>query len=129
PSGGPLRNGRSDGSSRHRLGWNGFFEEQARLLEAGGEPAARLFARVTEEQRGAYRVAGDFDGWAEVSGRFRHNAVNAADFPAVGDWVVVEAEVRASGPPDGRGIVHQRLGRQSAISRSAAGRAVDEQVI
>ena len=114
-------------SSRHRLGWNSFFEEQARLIERGEK--SWWFSRVTEEQRGAYRVAGDFDGWVEVSGRFRHNAANAADFPAVGDWVVVDADLQGSGPPEGRGIVHHRLPRQSAISRGAAGRAVDEQVI
>jgi hypothetical protein len=46
---------------------------------------------VTEEQRGLCRIAGDFDGWAEISGRFRHEAKSAADFPAVGDWVAVAA--------------------------------------
>src|SRR5262249_56770891 len=80
-----------------------------------------------EEQRGAYRIAGDVDGWAEVSGRFRHHAASAADFPAVGDWVGV-APASPSGD-DGRAIIHRRLDRRSAISRSAAGRAVGEQVI
>ena len=71
-----------------------------------------------EEQRGLYRVAGDVDGWAEVSGRFRHDAAHAADFPAVGDWVGVE-----------QGVIHRRLERRSTVSRAAAGRAVDEQVL
>jgi ribosome biogenesis GTPase len=42
---------------------------------------------------GAYRVAGDVDGWAEVSGKFRHDARATADFPAVGDWVCVTPTV------------------------------------
>ena len=85
----------------------------------GQESRAGLqWARVVEEQRGLYRVAGDADGWAEVSGRFRHEAAHAADFPAVGDWVGVE-----------RGIIHRRLERRSTVSRAAAGRAVEQQVL
>jgi ribosome biogenesis GTPase len=101
-------------SLRERFGWNDFFEQQIRQ-----EPRAGLqWARVVEEQRGQYRVAGDVEGWAEVSGRFRHDAAHPAEFPAVGDWVGVE-----------QGIIHRRLERRSAVSRAAAGRAVDEQVL
>jgi ribosome biogenesis GTPase len=101
-------------SLRERFGWNSFFEQQIH-----DELRARLqWARVVEEQRGLYRVAGDVEGAAEVSGRFRHEALHAADFPAVGDWVGVE-----------HGIIHRRLDRRSAVSRAAAGRATDEQVL
>jgi len=101
-------------SSRERYGWNPFFENQvAQLLREN-----LRFARIVEEQRGLYRIAGDTDGWAEVSGRFRHEAASPADFPAVGDWVGVET-----------GIIHVRLDRRSTVSRAAAGRASDEQVV
>ena len=102
-----------------RLGWSEFFRNQL-----AGESPRPLVARVVEEQRGAYRVAGDFDGWAEVSGRFRHDARTTADFPAVGDWVCVSA-------PSGteRGLLSRRLERRSTISRKAAGRVVEEQVV
>jgi len=101
-------------SQRERLGWNNFFENQI-----GGQEFAHLqWARVVEEQRGLYRIAGDADGWAEVSGRFRHEAAHPGDFPAVGDWVGVD-----------RGIIHRLLERRSAMSRAAAGRAVSEQVV
>ncbi len=115
-------------SSRERLGWTEFFEQQLRpTAETTATRTVDGFARVVEEQRGAYRIAGDVDGWAEVSGRFRHDAASAADFPAVGDWVGVES---GSPPGDrGRAIIHWRLERRSAISRAAAGRAVGEQVI
>jgi ribosome biogenesis GTPase len=103
-------------SSLERLGWNSFFQEQVI-----SEFAQFRMARVIEEQRGLSRVAGDFDGWAEVSGRFRHEANSAADFPAVGDWVGVAAEPGAE-----RGVIHCRLKRRSTVSRKAAGRAVDE---
>ena len=101
-------------SSRERFGWSPFFEHQAASLQ---RPDLR-FARIVEEQRGLYRIAGDADGWAEVSGRFRHEAASAADFPAVGDWVGVDA-----------GIIHLRLERRGTVSRAAAGRAVQEQVV
>jgi ribosome biogenesis GTPase / thiamine phosphate phosphatase len=108
-----------------RLGWNHFFENQRiRLMRTDLQ-----FARVIEEQRGAYRVDGELAGWVEVSGRLRHEAMSTADFPAVGDWVGIRGP--SSGRPDGgeRGIVEIRLDRRSTIARAAAGRVVDRQVI
>ena len=102
-----------------KLGWSDFFHEQI-----AGESPLPLVARVIEEQRGGYRVAGDFDGAAEVSGRVRHEARTNADFPAVGDWVCVS-------PPMGveRALITRRLERRSTISRKAAGRGFEEQVV
>ena len=109
-----------------RLGWGGFFQEQI----ANDAPQPQV-ARIIEEQRGAYRVAGDFEGWAEVSGKFRHDAQATADFPAVGDWVCVTPP-RASEDLSAkveRAVITRRLDRRSTISRKAAGRAVEEQVL
>ena len=103
---------------RARLGWSDFFAQQV----AEDAPPPQV-ARITEEQRGAYRVAGDFDGWAEISGKFRHEARSTGAFPAVGDWVCVTQ----SGSD--RAIITRRLNRRSTISRKAAGRAVEEQVL
>ena len=103
-----------------RLGWNAFFEDQRRRLELRD----LRFARVIEEQRGLVGVAGEFAGWAEVSGRFRHDAAAAADFPAVGDWVGVRA-----GSGEARGVIHARLERRGMVSRAAAGAARVEQVL
>ena len=61
-------------SSLGPLGWNPFFRNQI-----AGDGALRI-ARVVQEQRGMWRVAGEFEGWAEVSGAFRHNAASAADW-------------------------------------------------
>jgi ribosome biogenesis GTPase len=101
-------------SLRERLGWNPFFSAQV----AGLARPDLSFSRVIEEQRGQYQVAGDADGRAEVSGRFRHEAAAAADFPAVGDWVGVDG-----------GIIHCRLERRSVLSRAAAGRTAEQQVV
>jgi ribosome biogenesis GTPase len=126
-------------SLRERLGWNPFFNAQAADISERG----LSFSRIVEEQRGRYRVAGDVDGAAEVSGRFRHEAASAADFPAVGDWVGVrgsevgvraselgvwgsERALRGSGSP---AIVECVLARRSVVSRAAAGRASAQQVV
>jgi len=104
-------------SSLERLGWNSFFEQQVR---DGDErvPSALQWSRVVEEQRGACRVAGEYEGCVEISGRVRHQARSPADFPAVGDWVGVRDA-----------IVHRRLERRSTIARAAAGAAIEQQVM
>jgi ribosome biogenesis GTPase len=101
-------------SSLERLGWGPFFESQRERLDRTDLQCAR----VVEEQRGAWRLAGELDGWAQISGRFRHESASSATFPAVGDWVGVFD-----------GVIHVRFDRKSTVSRAAAGRAVDEQVV
>jgi ribosome biogenesis GTPase / thiamine phosphate phosphatase len=112
-------------SSLERLGWSPFFESQRVRLKH----MDLQFARVIEEQRGACRVAGEFDGWVEVGGRFRHDATSAAAFPAVGDWVGVRGASVGAPASNERGLVDVRLDRRSTIARAAAGRAVDQQII
>lgn len=101
------------------LGWSDFFEEQ-RAAMANRD---LRFARVIEEQRGLYHVAGEFDGAAEVAGRFRHEAASRVAFPAVGDWVGLAVH------DSGSSTIVVRLERRSVLSRRAAGRATDEQVL
>jgi ribosome biogenesis GTPase len=101
-------------------GWSDELEAAfaARSL-AGHEPGLVLVGG-----RGRYRVmadAGELE--AAVSGRFRHEAASAADFPAVGDWVVLE---RREG--DAGATIHALLPRRSWFSRSAGTEIVDEQV-
>jgi ribosome biogenesis GTPase len=103
-----------------RLGWGPFFEDQPAFREHG----RALVARVVEQQRGLYTVFGEFDGPAEISGRFRHEAATPAALPAVGDWVLVAAPDSSS-----LAVIHARLERRSVISRKAAGRTTEEQVI
>lgn len=107
-------------SLRERLGWNPFFAAQSASLPRHD----LVFSRVIEEQRGLYRVAGDTEGWAEISGRFRHEAASAADFPAVGDWVGV---LRA--PTEGTSVIHVLLQRRSVLARAAAGTTTEPQVV
>jgi ribosome biogenesis GTPase / thiamine phosphate phosphatase len=106
-------------SSLEQLGWSPFFEDQRQRIARSD----LLFARVIELQRGWFRVAGEFEGLAEVSGRFRYDLAETSNTPAVGDWVGVTAA------GEDRGVVHVRLERQSTVSRAAAGEAVSEQVL
>jgi len=59
----------------------------------------------------------------EVTGRFRHLALNAAAYPAVGDWVLAQE----AGPE--LALVHGLIPRRNALSRKEAGQEVQEQVL
>lgn len=107
--------------SLKRLGWNSYFE----ALWQAREQLDWLPARVISQQRGLWRIAGDFaECWAEVSGTLRAGAEAGGDWPAVGDWVAVEKVIGS-----GRPLIHKVLARRSKFVRKAAGRRVEEQVI
>lgn len=75
--------------------------------------------RVVLQQKDFYCVLTDAgEVTAQVSGRFRHEAVSPGDFPAVGDFVMLDGSV-----------IQHVLPRTSALVRKAAGRTREEQVI
>ena len=98
---------------RTRLGWNDFFQEQI----AHDAPPPHV-ARIIEEQRGAYRVAGDFDGWAEVSGKFRHDAQDDRRFS--GCWRLGVSDPACG--PGTRLVITRRLESAQHRSRAQGGR-------
>ena len=106
----------------HALGWNDFFQQYWESRADDG----LYTARVVEAQKEAYRVVGETGEMAaEVTGRFRHTALNNAAFPAVGDWVAVHVL-----PSEGKALIHEVLPRRTKLSRQAAGeRAAMEQVL
>jgi len=107
--------------SLKRLGWNSYFD----ALWQDREQLEWLPARVISQQRGLWRVAGDFaECWAEASGTLRAGAEAGADWPAVGDWVATE-RLR----PGGRPLIQKVLPRRSKFVRKVAGRSLEEQVI
>jgi len=107
--------------SLKRLGWNSYFA----ALWQGRERPEWLPARVISQQRGLWRIAGDFaECWAETSGTLRAAAETGGDWPAVGDWVAAE---RLSG--GGRPLIQEVLPRRSKFVRKVAGRRLEEQVI
>lgn len=69
------------------LGYNSFFE--ASRIDMGLADFA--VARVVAEHKGGYRVKnekGEF--WAKIKGKQIFKALSREDFPAVGDWVVID---------------------------------------
>ena len=103
------------------LGWNTFF---AAVWQECAQPEW-LAARVVSQQRGLWRVAGEFaECWAEASGALRTEAEQGGEWPAVGDWVATEQL-------DGgkRALIHHVLPRRGKFVRKVAGRRVEEQVL
>jgi ribosome biogenesis GTPase len=102
------------------LGWNDRFAASYAEFDAAG----RQPARVVLEHTHIYRVAtASEEILARVSGRLRHNAQGRPDYPAVGDWVVVESIEQ------GEARIHTILPRFSRFSRRAAGDVTEEQIV
>lgn len=80
--------------------------------------------RVVKQARDlAIVVTAEGERRAEVSGRFRRVAGDAAHFPAVGDWVAL----RLVHP--GRAVIESVMPRHSVFVRKAAGSAAEAQVV
>lgn len=82
--------------------------------------------RVVSQYKDLYSVAtGKIDLTAEVAGKLRYNAVVPADYPAVGDFVMIDREDNSSG----NAIIHHVLTRKSIFERKAAGKSREVQII
>jgi ribosome biogenesis GTPase / thiamine phosphate phosphatase len=107
--------------SLKRLGWSPYFD----ALWQERKEFEWLPARVISQQRGLWRIAGDFaECWAEASGTLRAGVEAGGDWPAAGDWVAAE---KLSG--GGRPLIHKVLPRRSKFVRKVAGKRMEEQVI
>ncbi len=102
-------------------GWNSFFESQ---FESQGETSLTP-GRIASAHKGCYRiVTRENEILAELGGHLRHEAVEADDRPAVGDWVAC----RIFQPKD-RGVIDFILPRRTQFVRKVAGRRLEAQVI
>jgi ribosome biogenesis GTPase len=75
------------------LGWNLTWEGHFKAYER-----TEFFpGRISVEHKELYHFYAERgEGRASASGRLRHEAVGRADFPAVGDWVVLRSLRRVS---------------------------------
>ena len=81
--------------------------------------------RILSQEKGFFRlVTRQGEKLAEISGRFRHQAAVASDYPAVGDFVM--ADWNEAG---GNAVIHHVLARRSCFTRKAAGVSREEQVV
>jgi len=80
--------------------------------------------RILSQEKGLYTLAAEQgEKLAEVSGRFRFQAASISDYPAVGDFVMVDWNER------GNAVIHHVLPRKSCFTRRAAGESREEQVV
>ncbi len=104
-----------------QLGWNETWAHRFLPYVADG----CFPGRISVEHKGLYHFQGEHgEGTAQVSGRLRHEALGRADFPAVGDWVVLQPA-----PADGPAVIHAVLPRTNKLSRKAAGSTSAEQIL
>lgn len=84
------------------------------LTEANSYPDYRL-ARVVAQYRGKYKVVterGELP--AEVSGKLRYDTKELAQYPTVGDYVMIDEQTELA-------VIHRVLSRKSLFVRKAVG--------
>jgi ribosome biogenesis GTPase len=106
-----------------RLGWGPDLEQEFEQHEAAG----LVPGRIAVQHRGAYDVYTEHgEVRAGLPGRMLHDAGDAADLPAVGDWVALDA------PAAGTSTIRAVLGRRTAFVRTMASdqhRLSEQQVV
>lgn len=101
----------------------GLTEEQRKVIES---LEGQYVGRICTQHKDLYRVITETgEITAEVSGKYRYQVTDISEFPAVGDYVLLDR------PDDtkGNGILHQVLPRKSVFSRKVAGLRTDTQVV
>jgi ribosome biogenesis GTPase / thiamine phosphate phosphatase len=104
-----------------QLGWDEFYEKEAKAFTLNGCTVARVFA----EHKHMYKLYTEFgEVLGEISGKLRHEAIEQEEFPSVGDWVVVSLRIEEK-----RATIHKVLPRKSKFSRKVAGFTTNEQIV
>lgn len=102
-----------------QLGWNNTLAQYFTAFEAQGFDAGRI-AIENKNNYVIFSIYGELKG--EISGRLQYTANSEADFPKVGDWVVMQVF-------DDQAIIHEVLPRTTRFTRKAAGKRNEEQII
>jgi ribosome biogenesis GTPase len=105
--------------SLRNWGWDAEREEEAAALPSGGW----RIGRVIGQGRGLYALTdGQSVRLAAVSGAFGYRAVLPSDYPVTGDFVACREERDTW-------VIEQVLPRTGTLSRKAAGKKEEEQVL
>ena len=84
-----------------------------------------IVGRILSQEKGLYRLISEKGEQSAVaSGKLRYNAKSASDFPAVGDFVLIDCNNM-----QGHAVIHNILPRKSVFIRKAAGTAHTEQIV
>lgn len=96
------------------------------VQEAKMYPTGLYLARVSEQHKDLYKVITEQGQIvAEITGKLGYTAIDSGDYPAVGDWVLVDRQTNNSG----NAIIHHILTRKSSFERKAAGTSLDRQIV
>ena len=96
------------------------------LLRQASQYPDCFLARVSVQHKEHYRVIGESgEMQAVISGKLGYLAEDAPDYPAVGDWVLVD-RLDDSG---GNAIIRRILPRRTVFRRKAAGAGVHGQIV
>lgn len=77
----------------------------------------KKIARIIAEYKGAYKVKNDGkDFFARITGKQIFNALSREDFPAVGDFVVIDEL------PENQAVIREILPRKTLIKRKSVGK-------
>jgi ribosome biogenesis GTPase len=109
-----------DRASLIKWGWSPSWEAAALKFIEPDQTVGRVTAVFREK---CLLRLPDKERTGEVTGRFRHLAIKASAYPAVGDWVLAQV----AGPE--LALIHGLLPRRNVLSRKEAGLAVQEQVL
>ncbi|NLJ30400.1 MAG: ribosome small subunit-dependent GTPase A [Clostridiales bacterium] len=83
-------------------------------------------ARVISQEKDRYKIAAENgERFAVVSGKFRYEAADPSQYPAVGDFVMADHIDGSSGDA----VIHRILPRKSVFERMAAGGEHQTQVV
>lgn len=107
------------------LGFSTYFEEQLTAFKEESKLANCVPARITLEHKHSYRVLAEEGEWlATIAGHYAYTSLAREDYPAVGDWVLVE---KMAG--EEKAIIHKLFERKSVFSRKVAGLEIKEQIV
>ena len=96
------------------------------LIQESKQYQNLYIARISSQYKNSYKIItenGEFT--AEISGKFRHSVSDLSQYPAVGDFVMVD---RTDGSK-GNGIIHHVLPRKSVFARKIAGTTNEAQIV
>lgn len=102
------------------LGFSERFLQESKLYEG------LFLGRVVAQYKDLYKVATEkSEILSEISGKLRYSSDELSDYPAVGDFVMIDREDELHG----NAIIHKILTRRSIFVRRAAGTSHDVQVV
>lgn len=85
-----------------------------------------FIGRISSQSKNLYKVITEKgDIVAEISGKYHYSVKGISEYPAVGDFVMVDRTNNSQG----NGIIHRILARKSVFAREMAGTKEDIQIV